>query len=113
MKACGKVLREPGVGPGLLMIDGRQFRFWLEGVWLSPLPPKPGLNVQVEFNERQQMAGITVIPNDEMRPEPSGTGFLIKKYWRTQRAALWIVRLGVLAGTTGVLLLIAWLFLRL
>src|SRR5215469_7914471 len=62
MRVRGKVLREPGAAPGLLMIDGQQFRFWLDGVWHSDLRPKPGLAVNVELNRELQVIGITVIP---------------------------------------------------
>ena len=62
MRVRGKVLREPGAAPGLLMIDGQQFRFWLDGIWHSDLAPKPGLVVNVELNRELQVVGITVIP---------------------------------------------------
>jgi len=65
MRARGKVLREPGAAPGLLMIDGQQFRFWLDGVWHSELRPKPGLAVNVELNRELQVVRISVIPEVE------------------------------------------------
>ena len=70
MRARGKVLREPGVAPGLLMIDGQQFRFWLDGVWHSDLRPKPGLAVHVELNRELQVVGITVIPEGQQMEHP-------------------------------------------
>lgn len=70
MRARGKVLREPGAAPGLLMIDGQQFRFWLDGVWHSDLRPKPGLAVNVELNRELQVVGITVIPEGQPMEHP-------------------------------------------
>lgn len=61
MRARGKVLREPDVGPGLLMIDGQQFRFWPAG-WHSEIAPKPGLAVNVELNRHLEVVRVTAIP---------------------------------------------------
>jgi hypothetical protein len=64
MRARGKVLREPDVGPGLLMIDGQQFRFWLDG-WHSEIAPKPGLAVQVELNRQLEVVRVTAVPEGQ------------------------------------------------
>src|SRR5216683_2090593 len=48
----GKVLREPGAGPGLMMVEGQQFPFSLTDLWQSPQPPKIGMIVEAEFNRR-------------------------------------------------------------
>ena len=72
MRARGKVLREPDVGPGLLMIDGQQFRFWLAG-WHSEIAPKPGLAVNVELNRQLEVVRVTAIPEaqqKELAPTP-------------------------------------------
>ena len=61
MRARGKVLREPDGGPGLLMIDGQQFRFWLSG-WHSEIAPRPGLAVDVELNRQLEVVRVTAIP---------------------------------------------------
>ena len=57
----GKILRDPRTGPGLLMIDGRQYRFAMEGVWKSEVPPKPGLAVDVELDRTGQVLAITAV----------------------------------------------------
>ena len=44
MAKRGKVLRDPHLGPGLLMVEGKQYPF-LEGSWRSDVPAKPGLVV--------------------------------------------------------------------
>jgi hypothetical protein len=58
MKKRGNILREPRHGPGLLMIEGRQFRFSLDGMWKSKLPPRPGLLVDVELDPSSQIIAI-------------------------------------------------------
>jgi hypothetical protein len=54
-------LRDPRTGPGLLMIDGRQYWFGMEGVWKSEVPPKPGLAVDVELDRTGQVLAITAV----------------------------------------------------
>ena len=43
MAKRGKVLRDPNAGPGLMIVEGQQHAFFLEGFWQSEVPPKPGL----------------------------------------------------------------------
>ena len=59
MKKRGKILRDPRSGPGLLMIEGRQYWFRLEGVWKTELPPTPGLDVEVKLDRAGQIVVIT------------------------------------------------------
>lgn len=63
MKKRGNILRAPRDGPGLLMIEGRQFPFSLEGIWKPEFPPRPGLLVDVEFDSRSQITAIAVANN--------------------------------------------------
>ena len=46
MAKRGKILRDANAGPGLLMVEGQQYPFSLEGVWKSEVPPRPGLPVE-------------------------------------------------------------------
>src|SRR5450759_981033 len=58
MKKRGKILRDPRTCPGLLMIEGRQYWFCLEGVWKSEVPPKPGLAVDVKCDHAGKSLAI-------------------------------------------------------
>jgi hypothetical protein len=69
MKMRGKILREPNAGPGLLMIDGQQYRFSLEGIWKSEMLPKPGLTVEAEMNQALEIVGITAVPESQLAKE--------------------------------------------
>jgi hypothetical protein len=69
MKKRGKVLRDPRTGPGLLMIEGRQYWFRLEGVWKSEVPPKPGLAVDVKFDNAGQILVITAVSESQLAEE--------------------------------------------
>src|ERR1700694_1960412 len=66
MKKRGKVLRDPRAGPGLLMIEGRQYRFCLDGVWKSEIPPKPGLTVDVKLDQAGRILAITSVSDSHL-----------------------------------------------
>ena len=57
----GKVLREPGAGPGLMIIEGRQFPFSLTDLSQFPQPPKIGMTVEAEFNRDGKIVAIRAI----------------------------------------------------
>src|SRR5215471_13885166 len=61
MKTRGKSLRQPGEDPGIVMIEGQQFRFQLEGVWRSDIAPQPGQVVEVYLDRELQVIGISVV----------------------------------------------------
>ena len=63
MTKRGKILRDTSAGPGLLAIDGNHHQFSLEGVWKSPDPPRPGMQVLVEF--ASDLTILSVIPISE------------------------------------------------
>ena len=68
MRKRGKVLRDPQAGPGLLMIEGRQYPFLLT-VWNSEGPPKPGLPVDVQFAQNGQILAVTVVSESQIAKE--------------------------------------------
>jgi hypothetical protein len=61
IKKSGKVLREPGTGDGLVIIEGRQFPFSLTDLWQSPKPPKIGMSVEAEFNRDGKLVAIRIL----------------------------------------------------
>jgi len=69
MTKRGKVLRDPRTGPGLLMIEGRQYWFCLEGVWTSEILPKPGLTVDVKLDHAGQILAITAVSDSQLAEE--------------------------------------------
>ncbi len=75
MKKRGKILRDPGPGPGLLMAEGRQYWFSREQVWMSAIPPKPGLDVVVTFDRGGEILEITAVCDSQVAggPTPSST----------------------------------------
>src|SRR5260370_27541711 len=71
MKKRGKVLRDPRTGPGLLMIEGRQYWFCLEGVWKSEIPPKPVLTEEVKLDHAGQILAINALSESRLSEEQS------------------------------------------
>src|SRR5262252_8975295 len=62
MAKRGRVLRDPRLGPGLLMVEGRQYPFLMEGLWRSEVPARPGLAVNVDFDAHGNLNAITAVP---------------------------------------------------
>ena len=61
MRTQGKIVREPNQGPGLVMIQGQQFRF-LQEKWASHIVPKPGLAVEVELDRNLEIVSVRATP---------------------------------------------------
>jgi hypothetical protein len=80
MRKRGKVLRDPHAGPGLLMIEGRQYPFLLT-VWKSDAHLKPGLAVDVDFDQVGHIVTVRVVPESQLAKEQAeATGR--KRNWR-------------------------------
>jgi hypothetical protein len=69
MKMRGKLLREPNGGPGLLMVQGQQYKFSLDGVWRSEIAPKAGQDVDVDLDQNLQILSIAVISDSQIAKE--------------------------------------------
>ena len=69
MPKRGKVLRDPHLGPGLLMVEGKQYPFQMEDVWRSDIPAKPGLAVNVDFDRQGRPLVIIPVPQSQLDQE--------------------------------------------
>lgn len=65
MSKRGRVLRDPHMGPGLLIVEGKQYPFLMEGLWRSEVPAKPGLVVNVDFDAQGNLLGINAVPQSQ------------------------------------------------
>jgi len=101
MTKRGKVLRDTTSGPGLLIIEGQQYRFSLQDVWKSAAAPKPGLVVDVEMDAQGVVHGITVVPGSQLAREQAEVA---------PRRPL-VARIGMPTLATAGVLLAAWFFL--
>jgi hypothetical protein len=80
MKTRGKILREPGQGPGIVMIEGQQFRFQLEGVWQSATAPRPGLVVEVDLDRELQVVCMWPVAELQLAHERPQTAVLNSRH---------------------------------
>jgi len=103
MKKRGKVLRDTTSGPGLLMIEGQQYRFSLQGVWKSETPPKPGMVVDVDMDAQGVIQSIAVVPGSQLAQEQAET--------EAARSRTLLGTVGIPTLATAGLLLAAWFFL--
>ena len=69
MRTRGKVLRVPSAGPGLIMIQGQQFKFSEKSVRDSEVSPQPGAVVNVELDRDLQVVAVTPVPDWELEKE--------------------------------------------
>ena len=94
------------------MIEGQQFRFALDGVWRSEVPPKPGLDVEVELDHILQVTGITVVPAFRIEREHAQGKRSIVKRMDGDAGHKLIAKFVALALVAIGLLLAGWYLLR-
>ncbi len=106
----GKVLRDTTSGPGLLMIEGQQYRFSLEDVWKSEAPPKPGRVVDVELDACGKIQSITAVPDSQLVREQAEALALTRVKGPNLTTSL-VPRIELSNLVAAGLLLVAWFFL--
>lgn len=103
----GEILRDASAGPGLLSVDGEHYQFSPRGMWRSPTPPVPGMQVQIEFAPDCSITSITAVSDLPVaQPENHGAPMLEK-----QSQTLSGFRPGPATFISFTLLAIAWFFL--
>src|SRR5690348_8883786 len=112
MAKRGKVLRDPNAGPGLLIVEGQQYPFALEGVWKSEAAPKPGLVVDVDFDGNGQISGITVVPDSVLAKEQADIALRAAKEKGGQIFGQIVAKVGMPNLVAGLVLLISWWWLN-
>ena len=69
MAKRGRILSDPTAGPGRVMVQGRQHVFGLDGVWKSDALPRPGVVVDVEFDEAGRVCRMVSVPESRLARE--------------------------------------------
>jgi hypothetical protein len=111
MKKRGKVLRDPHSGPGLLIAEGQQHQFTLEGVWRSEIPPTPGLAVDVEFDGNGQIIAITAIPESQLAKERAEAALAVARERGGVFATSMVAKFGLPKLVAAGCLVLGWLVL--
>ena len=65
MAKRGMVLREPFAGPGLVMVEGRQYPL-VQDLWRSEVRARPGVVVNVDFDANGNLRSISAVPESQM-----------------------------------------------
>ena len=67
--ARGTIIKVPDATPGLLLLDGGQYAFTLEGVWRSAMAPAANQSVIVELDSADAVLSITVVDQQQIAKE--------------------------------------------
>ena len=112
MTKRGKVLRDTSAGPGLLAVDGNQHQFSLEAIWKSSEPPKPGMQVLVEFAPDLTILSVIPIPESQIAKEQAEAVMKVAREKGGVVVSAAVAKFGwPLLIATG-LLIIGWFFLN-
>ena len=111
MRKRGNILREPGSEPGLLMIEGQQFRFSLDNIWRSEVLPKAGQVVEVDLDQDSRIVAITPVADSQLAREQAEVAMTMAKEKGGAIVQNVVAKVGMRDLIAGVLLLIGWFFL--
>jgi len=111
MSKRGKVLRDTNSGPGLLIVDGQQYPFTLDGVWRSTELPKAGMTVDVDFDAQGAILGINAVSDSQIAKEQAGVALAAAKEKGAAVASVIVAKIGVPDLVALGVILIAWFFL--
>jgi hypothetical protein len=75
MTKRGRVLRDTNAGPGLVTVEGKQYSFTLEDMWVSEIPPRPGMVVEVTFDGSGAPRSVAAVPENQLAKEQAQHAF--------------------------------------
>ena len=114
----GTIIKVPDSTPGLVIVNGVQKSFTLEGVWHSPVAPAPNMTVDVELSESGAVAGISAVDPQQLTKEKlDRLGGIAQQQGKEaaeiakQGVGALAARMGTAALVATVVLWIAWFFL--
>ncbi len=111
MTKRGKILRDTSAGNGLIVVDGQQYSFTLEGTWKSEVPPTVGTAVDVEFNDAGQVTSLRAVPESQLTKEQAQAALTAAKGKGAEIFSQIVNRFGALNLIALLVLIIGWFFL--
>jgi len=111
MTKRGKILRDTSAGNGLIVVDGQQYPFMLEGTWRSEVPPAVGMTVDAEINEAGQIVSLLVVQESQLTKEQAQAALLAAKGKGAEIFSGVVARVGAVNLVALLLLIIGWIFL--
>jgi hypothetical protein len=117
-RARGTIIKVPDATPGLLIVDGRQLPFSLEGRWRSPVAPAPNMSVDVELDPSGVVASVSVVDAQQVaRERLEQFGGIAQQQGKAaaemarQGAGALAARMGMAPLVAALALWVAWFFL--
>jgi hypothetical protein len=111
MQKRGRVLRDTNSGQGLLMVEGQQYPFTLEGVWKSEAPPATGMVVEVEFDSNSRIVAVHAVNESQIAKEQAEVALNAAKEKGAALASGMVAKFGAPSLVAGGLLIVGWFFL--
>jgi hypothetical protein len=116
-KMKGTIVKVPDASPGLIMVNGQQKSFTLEGVWKSPVAPAPNQTVEVELGASGAVTSVAVVDAQQFaKDQMKELGNLAQVHGK-EAAEIAKQQFGALASRMGpatlgsaVLVWVAWFF---
>ena len=65
----GTIIKTPDISPGLLVVEGQQKTFTLEGAWKSPVAPMVNMAVDIELDGAGFITGLTAVDSQQAARE--------------------------------------------
>ena len=107
----GRVLRDTNVGPGLVTVDGKQYTFTIEDMWLSEVPARSGMVVEVTFAEAGVPLTLRAVPESQIAREQAQTALANVQMQGSALASGLRARYGTLPLIAFAALIVGWFFL--
>jgi hypothetical protein len=118
MTTRGTIIKTPDATPGLVIVNGAQKSFTLEGVWRSPVAPAPNMTVDVEVDGGGSVVGISAVDSQQLAKEKLDRFSGIAQQQGKEAADIARQGVGALASRMGtaalvatVIVWVAWFFL--
>jgi hypothetical protein len=111
MTRRGKILRDTSAGNGLVVVDGQQYPFMLEGTWRSEVPPAVGMTVDAEINDAGQIVSLLVVQESQLTKEQAQAALQAAKGKGAEIFSGVVARVGAVNLVALLLLIIGWIFL--
>lgn len=108
MKKRGKILRDTSAGPGLIMADGQQYSFSLEGLWKSEEAPRVGMVVDLDFGDQESITGIRAVPESQLAREQAEATMDAARKHGAALASGAVARFGIPSLVGGAALVLGW-----
>jgi hypothetical protein len=111
MTRRGKILRDTNAGPGLLVVDGTQHPFHLEGQWHAEVPPKVGMTVDVDLDANGAVLAVRAVAEATLAREQADQAMAAVKEKGGALAGAMVSRFGARDLIALALLVVGWFVL--